>query len=208
MPENKDILEAFQWRYATKKFDPLRKIPQGDWHALEESLRLAPSSYGIQPWNFLLVQDPGLRRRLTSVSWDQAQVESCSHFIVLTHLNRVSEAHAQKHAEAVSAARGADLEKTRQRTLDLLINRKDMPAWAARQCYIAMGCFMTAAAVMGIDTCPMEGIEKEKYDEILGLQGTEFSTVAALAAGYRAAEDGAQNLKKARLDRKDVFREM
>lgn len=189
-----DLLAALQWRYAVKAFDSNKKIPADTWAALETSLQLTPSSYGMQPWKFVVVEDPALKAELRAASWNQKQVVDCSHFVVFTHHPDVNEGDVFRFLDAMAAARNIpreNLVKYGELILkDLNGPRKAMiKEWTSRQCYIALGNFMTSAALVGVDTCPMEGLDPLKYDQILGLDKTRFRTVVACAAGYRAADD-------------------
>ena len=105
-----DIIQRLQWRYATKQFDPARKLSAEQWSTLSEVLRLTPSSYGLQPWKFLLVQNPALRAKLRASSWNQAQIEDCSHLVVLTSLKTVTEAYAHSFIELLATERGITVE--------------------------------------------------------------------------------------------------
>ncbi len=194
---------ALRWRYATKAFDT-RPIPADVWKVLEQSLQLAPSSYGLQPWKFLVVTDAAKRALLRPNSWGQSQVTDASHLVVFTRQTSVNAADVQAFFDQMVSERRADpakLEPYRQMMLQNVA--QGMPAerqreWAARQVYIALGQFMAAAAVLGVDTCPLEGIDPAKYDEILGLKGTRHETVVACAAGYRSAEDKYAGMAKIR----------
>jgi nitroreductase len=189
-----DLLRRLQWRYAVKAFDPNHKIPNACWDSLETALQLTPSSYGMQPWKFIVVEDQGLKEQLRAASWNQKQVTDCSHFIVFTHHPDVQESDVDRFLSAMAKARKIPIENLAgyKKVIQNDLNgpRKAMIAeWTARQCYIALGNFMTSAALVGVDTCPMEGLDPAKYDEILGLKDTRFRTVVACAAGYRAADD-------------------
>ena len=198
------LLAQLRWRYATKKFDPARKIPAATWSALEESLRLAPSSFGLQPWKFFVVDHPDLRKQLMAVSWNQAQVVDASHLVVFTVKKGVGPADANKFADAIIAQRGLkpeQVEPYRQMMLGFLNHLPagfDVDGWSARQVYIAIGQFMASAAALGIDTCPMEGLDPAAYDRILGLEAKGFQTLCAMPAGYRHADDGYAKLAKVR----------
>lgn len=189
------VLDALKWRYATKKFDPARKIPAATWAALEESLVLTPSSYGVQPWKFLVIDDPALRARLLSASWGQKQVVDASHLVVFALRKDVDAAHLDRYMARTAEVRATTVEalapfrKVIDQSLDGARAAGTLDNWQSRQLYIALGQFMLAAALLGIDTCPMEGLVPAQYDEILGLKGTEFTTLAACPAGYRAADD-------------------
>jgi nitroreductase len=197
------LLASLEWRYATKAFDT-RKLPDATWAALEESLRLAPSSYGLQPWKFIVVNDPALRAKLRPVSWNQSQVTDASHLVVFARRTEVTEADVNEFFNQMVSERGADatkLEPYRQMMLGGVVNGKDAAGqkeWAARQLYIALGQLMGAAAAMAIDTCALEGIDPAAYTDILGLQGTGYEVVVACAVGYRSAEDKYAGMKKIR----------
>ena len=197
------FLASLEWRYATKAFDT-RKLPEATWAALEESLRLTPSSYGLQPWKFIVVNDPALRAKLRPVSWNQSQVTDASHLVVFARRTEVTETDVNEFFNQMVSERGADatkLEPYRQMMLGGVVKGKDAAAqkdWAARQVYIALGQLMGAAAAMAIDTCPLEGIDPDAYTEILGLKGTGYEVVVACAVGYRSSEDKYAGMKKIR----------
>jgi nitroreductase len=206
-----EILEKLQWRYAVKKFDPSKKISEADWFVLEESLRLAPSSYGLQPWKFIVVQDPKIRAALTPVSWNQTQVEDCSHYVVLATLTKIEVAYVEKFVAKIAQVRELDvasLENYKNLMVSDLVNGPRSAIvqwWSQRQSYIAMGMLMETAALLDIDACPLEGIEPAAYDRILQLEGSGYAAVAAVALGYRSLEDKYQLLKKVRFDCDDVI---
>jgi nitroreductase len=198
------LLKALEWRYATKVFDANRIIPAEVWSALEKTLVLTPSSYGLQPYQFLIVQDPAKRAALLPHSWGQKQVVDCSHFVVFTARTEMKEADVDRFIKRSSEVRGVPAESLaayRGMMLGDVVNGprgKIAHEWAARQCYIALGNLMTAAAVLGVDACPMEGLNPPEYDKILGLNGTSYKTVVACALGYRAAGDKYASLAKIR----------
>lgn len=197
------ILAALNWRYATKAFDT-KALPAPHWAALQESLRLAPSSFGLQPWKFFVIADPAVRAKLRPVSWNQSQITDASHLVVFARRTEITEKDVNDFFQQMVTDRQADaaaLEPYRQMMLGGVVNGKDLAGqreWAARQVYIALGQFMAAAAVMGVDTCAMEGLDAAQYDEILGLAGSGYQTVVACAAGYRSATDKYATFKKIR----------
>ena len=198
------LLEALHWRYATKKFDPTRKIPTETWAALEQSLVLAPSSFGIQPWKFIVVTDPEVRAKLVPVSWGQTQPVDASHHVVFAVKKGLGEPEIARYIARTAEVRGVSaqsLDGFKNMMLGSLQKAAAagyLDAWQTHQIYIALGQFMTSAAVLGIDACPMEGIEPARYDDILGLTGTGYTTVVTCAAGYRAADDKYAHLAKVR----------
>jgi nitroreductase len=205
------LLGALNWRYAVKKFDPAKKIPAAIWTALESALVLAPSSYGLQPWKFIVVQDPALRPRLTSASYGQTQVADCSHYVVFALRKNLGVAEVDRFIDRVVAVRGVAKEKLRGYR-DVMVGSLDraraegrLDAWMSHQSYIALGQFMAAAALLGVDTCPMEGLVPAQYDEILGLAPQGYATLCACAAGYRADDDKYAAAAKVRFPASEVI---
>lgn len=204
------LLQQLNWRYATKKFDPSKKISTTDWAVLEQALVLTPSSYGLQPWKFIVVTDPALKTKLRPVSWNQSQVEDCSHLVVFTSKQDITEADVDRFIARTAELRGATVESLAgykgYMVGDLVKGPRHavIHEWAARQTYIALGNLMTAAAMLGVDACPFEGIEPAKYDEILGLTGSGYATVSACPLGYRSADDKYAGAPKVRFEAKDV----
>ena len=205
------LVEALNWRYATKKFDPAKKIPDDTWQALEQSLILSPSSIGLQPWKFVVVTDPAVKTQLTAASYRQAQVADCSHLVALAARRDIDAEHVERHIARMVEVTGTALESLvkfrtmTMRNLDKARAAGTLDVWQEHQIYIALGQFMASAAVLGVDTCPMEGIEPEKYDEILGLAGSNYATVVSCAVGYRLPDDKYANIKKVRFKPEDVI---
>jgi nitroreductase len=203
-----DLVANLQWRYATKSFTS-RQIPAADWDALQEALRLTPTSFGLQPYKFLVIEDPTLRAQLRGHSWNQAQVTDASRFVVFLASNSFSAADVDHLIQATATARGTTTESLvgyRDMMVKSLIESIDDQAryvWAIKQTYIALGNLMTAAAAMGIDACPIEGIDAGKYDEILKVEG--YKTQMVLALGYRSQDDKYASLPKVRYCREELF---
>jgi nitroreductase len=199
------VLAQLKWRYATKKFDPARKIPADLWAKLEQAPVLAPSSYGLQPWKFVVVTDPDVRKTLHPVSYNQPQVLDASHLVVFAAKNPPTPADVDRHVARTAEVRGVPAESLdgfRKMMLGSLarMSPADAHNWAARQCYIALGVFLSACALAGVDACPMEGFQPERYDEILGLKAKGLGAVVIAAAGYRHPDDPAAKLAKARFE--------
>ena len=198
------LLAQLNWRYATKKFDATRKIAPELWAALEKALILTPSSFGLQPWKFIVITDAAVKKKLVPVSWNQTQPADCSHHVVFAVRTALGEKDVDTFLDSIVAARGGTKDALKGYR-DMMTGFADKAAkegwlreWAIRQVYIALGNFMTCAAVLGVDTCPMEGLVPAEYDKILGIEGTEFATVVACAAGYRAGDDKYAQLAKVR----------
>lgn len=198
------LLDALKWRYATKQFDPSKKIVPETWQTLEDALVLSPSSFGLQPWKFIVVEDPAKREALVAQSWGQRQVADASHLVIFTVKHPVTADDVHRHIVRTSEVQGTPIEKLAgfEKVVAGFLEKPpyplDLQAWSTRQVYIALGNFMTAAALLGIDTCPMEGLSPSGYDQVLGLEGTGYFTVAACPAGYRAATDRHAALPKVR----------
>lgn len=205
------LVQQLKWRYATKKFDATKRIDPATWSALEEALVLSPSSYGLQPWKFLVVTDPALKAKLRVASWNQAQVEDCSHHVVFLVKRDLGLPEIEHFVDRIAEVRGVSRESLAGYRGYMVSDLAEGPRakvineWAARQVYIALGNFMTAAAVLGVDTCPMEGLVPAKYDEILGLEDSGWATLCACPAGYRAADDKYAEVPKVRFPREEVI---
>lgn len=209
--ESAAVLRQLHWRYATKKFDPTRRIPDPIWADLEHSLVLTPSSYGLQPWKFVVITDPDIKESLSVHSWKQSQPRDCSHFVVFAAHRHMDEAAVDKHIQRSAAVRGIP-ESSLARLRDVIVGdvvhgeRGQISGeWAARQVYIALGQFMASCALVGVDACPMEGIVPSEFDEVLGLTDTDYGTAVACAAGYRAADDKYAATPKVRFPQEDVI---
>ena len=192
---NETLLQQLRWRYAVKEFDPSRKIPADDWRTLEQALVLTPSSFGLQPWKFVVITDQATKEKLVPASWNQRQVVDASHAVVFAVRQPLTESDVDRHVARTSEIRGVPVESLagfKQMMMGSLVPPPagfDIHHWAALQAYIALGNFMTSAAMLGIDTCPMEGIVPAMYDDLLGLPQEGYGTVVVCVAGYRAADD-------------------
>ena len=208
------LTQQLEWRYATKVFDATKRIDPITWAALEEALILSPSSFGLQPWKFLVITDPALKTKLRAVSWNQGQIEDCSHLVVFLARKDLGLPEIEHFLDRIAEVRGVtreSLEGYRGFMAGYLVEgpgAKRVNEWAARQVYIALGTFMTAAALLGVDACPMEGLDPVKYDEILGLEGSKWATVLACPAGYRAADDKYAELPKVRFSPEELIQHL
>jgi nitroreductase len=207
-------LQQLEWRYAVKKFDPTQKISGEIWDVLEKSLVLSPSSFGMQPWKFFVVDNPNLRQQLLEHSWNQAQVVEASHLLVLAIKKDMTDVDVDRYIQSMSDKRGVPLEGLAGLTKMIkgfLANPHKaftLDEWATRQVYIAIGQFMTSAAMLGIDTCPMEGFNPAKYDEILGLTALGYASVLVCPAGYRANDDKYATMPKVRYDQSEMVQHL
>lgn len=206
------LTAALDWRYATKKFDPDRVIPADQWALLEQSLVLAPSSYGLQPWKFFVISRPALREQLPDACWGQLQPRDCSHFVVIAARRNADPDFVSRYINSIAETRGVSaesLQSTSQAILGKLQRMGDnhLP-WTARQCYIPLGFILQAAALLQIDSCPMEGIIPERLDPLLGIQDSDWTSVVACALGYRAADDAAAGQARVRFPAAEIVQHL
>ena len=193
LPTNETILEQLNWRYAVKTFDPAGKISDEDWQTLEQSLILAPSSFGLQPYKFIVITEQKLKEQLLPAAWNQSQITDCSHLVVVAAKNTLTEADIDHYLDRVIEVRGvpretlSDYDKMMKGFQKTAQEQGWSGAWTARQAYIALGFLLETAAFLKIDACPMEGFEPSKFNEILGLE--DYSATAICALGYRDEEN-------------------
>jgi nitroreductase len=208
--EKATILEGLNWRYATKVYDKTRKIPAEEWEILEEALRLAPSSFGLQPYKFLVITDEKLRERLKPAAWGQPQITDASHLVVFAYKKTLTDADIESFIDYIAEVRGtsrealADYEKMIKDAAKNAIDGGYIETWISRQAYIALGFLLETAALLGIDATPMEGFDATQFNEILGLE--DYSAVVLAAVGYREAEnDWLAKLPKVRFPKEKLF---
>lgn len=206
---NETIVRQLNWRYATKKFDSSRKIQAPDWKTLEQALVLSPSSFGMQPWKFVVVQDAKLREQIRAAAWNQAQVTDASHLVVFAYKQDLGVADVDRFIARVAEVRNVPVESLadyRQAILGSVSRPKEqVEAWSSRQAYIALGVFLSTAAMLGIDACPMEGLDPDAVTRILGLQEQGYRAVVMATAGYRSDEDKYARLAKVRFTPEEVI---
>jgi nitroreductase len=203
------LLDALQWRYATKQFNPTAKIAPELWATLEQTLVLAPSSYGLQPWKFVVVTTQSLKDQLPAAAWGQPQPRDCSHFVVFAAKQTVEDAFVAKFIQRTASVRGVRTDSLNAMKDAILSKLHRMGSshlnWTSRQCYIALGFMLEAAALLKVDACPMEGIIPEQLDPLLGLTDSGYTSVVACALGYRSANDAYASQAKVRSENKDVI---
>ena len=203
-------IDGLEWRYACKKFDPEARIEKPTWHALAESLRLSPSSLGLQLWKFVVVTNKELKARLREVSWNQPQVEDCSHYVVLCARRTATQRDVDRYLAQIEFSRHRSADKAASSTdfytgyVKSLTSQK-MHTWLDCQVYIAAGFLLSAAAALRVDSCTIGGMDRDKYDEILGLDGTPYRSVVSVALGYRAKDDDYAREAKVRFPAGEVI---
>lgn len=203
------LIERLAWRYAVKQFDANRPIEAEIWDAIEQSLMLAPSSFGLQPWRFLIITDPEIKAQLPAISWNQSQPRDCSHMVVLAARKSLDQEYVERFIASVAAARNVSREGLagyRNVILKSVIQAEGQHLeWNTRQVYIALGQLMMAAAIVGVDSCPMEGIDMPQYDRFFHLEETPYTTVVACALGYRSQDDRYAASPKVRFPRSEII---
>lgn len=201
---NMGVIEALKWRYATKKFDPNKKLSEDYVNQIIESLRLTPTSYGLQLMKVVVVENPDLRQKLVASSYGQEQVKDASHLLILCRESEATEAQINQYIKTISETRNVpesnlDGYKTMMLNSILSMDNEKQNIWMDKQVYIALGNLMNTCAILEVDSCPMEGFVKSEYDQILELEKQGLKSVLAVPIGYRSEED--QNSKVAKVRR-------
>lgn len=206
----RELLDALKKRYATKKFDPAKKLKTSQVDTLIEAIRLTPTSYGLQLMRAVVIEDNAVREQLIPHSYNQRQVADASHLILLCRIKDVSTAHVDQYIENISQTRGVALETLNgfKNSMNTSIEKKseeEIEIWLSKQVYIALGNMMNACALLEIDACPMEGFKPKIYDEILGLDQLNLASVLAIPVGYRSENDHHSRAKKVRVSREEFL---
>lgn len=204
------ILENRTWRYATKKFDSTKKVSNEDLETLLEATRLSSSSYGLQPYHVFVITDQATKEKLRPVSWGQSQITDASHIIVFANKTDFGPELMDGYLANVSTTRNIPAEGLKGYGDFMKSKLLDLPAetkaiWAEKQAYIALANLMQAAAELKIDTCPMEGFEADKYNQILNLNDKGLNASVVLPLGYRSTEDETQHYAKVRQTKEELF---
>ena len=205
----KTIHELLQWRYATKQFDPNQELSVEDLDYVVTAGNLAPTSYGLQPIGFVVVTDSEIKKQLQPVSLNQPQVVDCAALVVVCARTDVDATMVQEYIDRIYKTRAlpADTLDGMQNMLTGAVenmSQEQSQTWAAKQSYIALGIMMTAAAERGIDSCPMEGLDPDGVDQVLGLAEHNLHTVTYLALGHRSENDQTQHAAKVRRSLDDI----
>lgn len=205
-----NYIDNLNWRYATKKFDPNKKLSEEQVSILKEAARLAPSSYGLQPYKFIDVKDPVVREKLKEKSWNQSQITDASNLFVIAIRTDIDEKFIEDHIKLISKERNQDINSF-SGLKDLLsgfilgLNNENKEIWATKQAYLVLGLLTDLCANIHIDACPMEGFECEAYDEILDLRNKNLKSAVLLTVGYRDENDSYSQMKKVRHTAEDLW---
>jgi nitroreductase len=199
------------WRYATKKMDPARAVPQAKVDAILDAISLAPTSSGVQPFEVIVVTNPDVKAKLRAAGYDQSQITDGSHVLVFAVWDTYTAARIDAVVDRIAEVRGGRYDSVTQyydgmKAMMLARTPEANFEHAARQAYIALGFALTAAAFEDIDSTPMEGFDPAKVDEILGLKARGLRSVTLMPLGYRAAEgDWLKDLPKVRRARDQLI---
>lgn len=204
------FIKDANWRYATKKFDASRKITSEDFATLKEAIRLSASSYGLQPYKVLIIENPELRAQLQPASWGQSQIVDASHLLVFANITNFGENEIDATINKMAITRNIPLESLQgyadfMKSKIVTLPEEVRNTWTSKQTYLALGNLLNAAAELKIDVTPMEGFEPEKYNEILGLDKLGLNASLVATIGYRHEEDATQNYAKVRKSNEELF---
>jgi nitroreductase len=199
MATHEEIISALEVRYAVKVFDPAKKVSDDDIATILESGRLSPSSFGFEPWKFFVVTNPDVRAKLRAVGYDQTKITDASHLIVIAYRTD-PDALVDELITRAAAAQGKEKSELAgfEKMAAGAINGMQGEAgeqWFKAQTYIPLGIMIETAALLGIDTCPMEGFDAEQVNAILGLKEKNLRVATMLAVGYRGNDPYAASPK-------------
>lgn len=208
-----DIIKSLQWRYATKKFDASKILSDEKLHILKQAFNLTATSFGLQTIKMVVLQDKNIRKQLVEHSFGQAQVLNASHLLVICIHENINESDVDAHFDNVNDVRHtpetilapyrADLKATME-----FMTKQERQEWSIKQAYIALGNLMTVCAVENIDSCPMEGFDRQRFDEILKLKDRNLKSILLLPVGYRDVDDMFAEFKKVRKELRDAVLEL
>ncbi|MFV0566973.1 MAG: NAD(P)H-dependent oxidoreductase [Flavobacteriaceae bacterium] len=199
-----DIIERLKWRYATKKFNPNKKLAPQKLEVLKQAFNLTATSFGLQTVKLIVVENKAVRELLVKSAFNQKQVADASHLLIICIQDNVLDEDVVNYYEAIKDIRKTPetiLKPYRESLIKTLRNMsvKERQNWSTNQAYIALGNLMTVCAVEAIDACPMEGFLLEEFDKILNLKALALKSVLLLPVGYRAEDDMFSGFEKVRM---------
>jgi len=204
------IIESLKWRYATQQFDTSKAIPAGDLDTILEAGNLAATAYGLQPFQFVVVEDQAKKDALVEHAYGQTHFAQNSALVILAARTDVDEAYITEYVNRVASTRGMDvtmLDGFKGMMVGDITNRtpEGRLAWAKEMAFIALGTMMATASELRVDNHAMTGFNADKFNEVLGLGEKNLHATVALALGYRSADDAWQNYAKVRKDINDII---
>jgi nitroreductase len=199
-----------KWRYATKKFDSSKKITSEDLAILKEAIQLSTSSYGLQPYKIIIVENPAIRAKIQPVAWGQSQIVDASHLLVFANMLNFGDDGIDAYLKNIIETRGIDVDSVKGYGDFMKMKINELPVdtrnnWTSKQTYLALANLINAAAELKIDVTPMEGFEPEAVNEILGLQKMGLNAALIATIGYRSEEDATQHYAKVRKSVEELF---
>lgn len=206
-------IEKLQYRYATKQFNPDKKLSHPQLKELKTAIQLSASSYGLQPYEVIIIENKELRQKLKAASWDQPQITDASHLFVFCANTNIDSQYLDRYLKNISETRNIPLENLNGMR-DMITNtvlqfdNTTKLNWAEKQAYLALGNLLSAAAHFGYDVCPMEGFDSAKYNEILGLKSKNLHASVVATVGYRSENDDTQHASKVRKPKNELFTEL
>lgn len=204
------LIQNLEWRYATKKFDPEKKVSKTDLENIKKAISLAATSYGLQAYKVLIIEDPEIRKRLQPESWGQSQIVDASELIIFCNYTNVDNQVIDDYLKLKADTQELNIEDLKDYGDFMKSKITELPddiikVWTAKQTYIGLGNLLAACAELKIDACPMEGFNSEGYDKILNLSEKGLSTAVIATIGYRSEEDITQHSKKVRKPMEELF---
>lgn len=205
-----NLLDKLNWRYATKIFDVDKKVREQDIEFIKEAIRLSVSSYGLQLYKVIIIENSEIREELRKVSWNQSQITDASHLFVICNYTNSYDRHVDDYIHRIAQHKASDFEAIEQYGQSIKDNIKKMQlseqrSWAEKQTYLALSNLLLACADLKIDACPMEGFDKQAYNQILGLDEMGLNASVIAPVGYRSIEDETQHRKKIRKQKEELF---
>ncbi len=207
------LIKNLKWRYATKKYDTSKKVSSEDLELVKEAIQLSATSYGLQLFKVLIIEDQIIREKLKPASWGQSQITDASHLLVFCGYNDVTDNDVETYINLKALSQDVEVASLKGTSDFMKMKMKEKSAeekqtWTAKQTYIALSNALNACAELELDSTPMEGFDPESYSEILGLKEKGLNASVVLAIGYRSEEDDTQNAKKIRKPLEAIFEQI
>ncbi|WP_416864284.1 MAG: NAD(P)H-dependent oxidoreductase [Imperialibacter sp.] len=205
-----NLIDKLNWRYATKIFDPEKKVSAHDLAFLKEAIRLSVSSYGLQLYKVLIIENDDIREELRKSSWNQSQITDASHLFVFCNYTRNYDQHVDSYIRRIIELQGKSDDGLKQYGEFIKKTIAGMPteerkSWSEKQTYLALNNLLMACAELKIDACPMEGFDKQAYNRLLGLDELGLNASVIAPVGYRSDKDETQERQKVRKSMEELF---
>lgn len=205
-----NLLDKLNWRYATKTFDADKKVEEQDIEFIKEAIRLSVSSYGLQLYKIIIIENSEIRQELRKVSWNQSQITDASHLFVFCNYTNNYDRHVDDYIRRIAENKASDFDAVEQYGESIKENIRAMKvseqrSWSEKQTYLALSNLLLACAELKIDACPMEGFDKHAYNQILGLDEMGLNASVIAPVGYRSLKDETQYRKKIRKPKEELF---